>query len=305
MIHIAEFLPPTPSPLWKLAKQAGVDWAVGGLPFDDVASFRDGSLRPDAAWDYLPLLRLKQRYESAGFQLAVIESRPPLNKAKRGLPGCDEEIATVCTLLENMGKLGVPVWCYEWMTDFNWLRTSTNTLSRGGLADLVEALGSGHHAGHLDKAEIFRDDAVRADGNAILRHVLGSKDRSRTLAARAARQCGLDARLVRAMLPGLAAVTMAGLAVRAKSSLGEILQRTPPLGRFSRGSPHTDLADILRRRCGAGPYSPRALPRVVRRAVARAAGFQPRGLLRWYVQFLARPALAPVRSLAQRMFMAR
>ncbi len=31
-----------------------------------------------------------------------------------------------------MGKLGIPVWCYEWMTDFNWLRTSTNTPSRGG-----------------------------------------------------------------------------------------------------------------------------------------------------------------------------
>jgi mannonate dehydratase len=126
MIHIAEFLPPTPSPLWKLSKQAGVDWAVGGLPFNEPFNGMD------APWDYLPLLRMKQCYESSGFQLAVIEARPPLNRAKRGLPGGDNEIATVCTLIENMGRLGIPVWCYEWMTDFNWVRTNMNTVSRGG-----------------------------------------------------------------------------------------------------------------------------------------------------------------------------
>jgi len=126
MLQIAEYLPPTVSPLWKLSKQAGVDFAVGGLPFNE--SFNG----TDAPWDYLPLVRMKQRYESGGFNLAVIEARPPLNKAKRGLPGRDEEIVTVCTLIENMGRLGIPVWCYEWMTDFNWIRTGTSTISRGG-----------------------------------------------------------------------------------------------------------------------------------------------------------------------------
>ena len=125
MLEIAEFIPPTVTPLWKLAKQAGVDLAVGGLPPDDL-------LMGDKPWDLGPLTRTRQRYADGGFELRVIESRPPLNKAKRGLPGRDEEIATVCSLIENMGKLGVPVWCYEWMTDFNWVRTNMATPSRGG-----------------------------------------------------------------------------------------------------------------------------------------------------------------------------
>ena len=66
MIQLAEMLPPTPSALWTLASQMGLDQAVGGLPFDDPLN---GS---DAPWDYMPLLRMKQRYESSGFTLAVI-----------------------------------------------------------------------------------------------------------------------------------------------------------------------------------------------------------------------------------------
>ena len=125
MLEIAEFIPPTPSPLWKLSKQAGIDMAVGGLPVDSLRA-------SEALCDLAPLARMKAVYEDGGFKLAVIEARPPLNQTKRGLPGRDDEIAMVCTLLTNMGKLGIPVWCYEWMTDFNWVRTNMATPSRGG-----------------------------------------------------------------------------------------------------------------------------------------------------------------------------
>jgi len=125
MLQIAEFIPPKPQPLWKLARQAGVDLAVGGLPFD--------MLQPgERVCDLAPLTRMQQVYQDGGFTLSVIEARPPLNKAKRGLPGRDDEIDVVCELITNMGKLGIPVWCYEWMTDFNWLRTNMATPSRGG-----------------------------------------------------------------------------------------------------------------------------------------------------------------------------
>jgi mannonate dehydratase len=125
MLRLAEFIDPTPNPVWKLAQQCGVTAAVGGLPFNSLAAGE----RP---WNLEPLRRMKQRYEEAGFTVEVIEARPPLNKAKRGLPGRDEEIDATCQLIENLGKLGIPVWCYEWMADFNWLRTNMATPSRGG-----------------------------------------------------------------------------------------------------------------------------------------------------------------------------
>jgi hypothetical protein len=167
-----------------------------------------------------------------------------------------------------------------------------NTISRAGLADLVEALGSGQHAKYLDCGDVFRDQAACADGNAILGHILGSKERSRAVAARAARQAGLGQEVVR---------SMGRLAGRANGSLGEVLGVLPSLGRWSRGEPHADLADILRRGCGAGPFARGKLRRVVRRALARAGGFKPRGVVRWYLHFMLRPAMAPARRIAARL----
>ncbi len=128
MLRIAEVLPPQPSNLWKLTQQCGVKYVVGTFDWSrglDVP-------KDELPWSYMSLVRLKSAYEDAGFTLEVIENRPPLDKAKLGLPGRDAQIDAACDLITNMGKLGIPVWCYEWMPVMNWMRTSTTIPSRGG-----------------------------------------------------------------------------------------------------------------------------------------------------------------------------
>jgi len=187
-------------------------------------------------------------------------------------------------------------------TELAWA-LETLSLNRAGLADLVELVGHIDKAAYLGNGNPFEDEAARADGNRVLALLLGAGDARSMLSTGVAGRTGVAESAVDAMLPGLAALTLATLAARAKSTLGAVLARMPSLGRWSKGSPHADLADILRRGCGAGPYSGRQLPKVVRRCLAHAGRFGGLGAPGWYVRFmLLRPAAKALRPLLGRVF---
>lgn len=128
MIGIAEYLSVPRSPLWDMVKQCGVEQVVASM---DMRS-REAEIKEELPWGIMTLSRMNEAFKAEGLTVEVIESRPPMEKIKRGLPGRDEEIETVLDLLRNMGEVGIPVWCYEWMPYLNWVRTSMTTPGRGG-----------------------------------------------------------------------------------------------------------------------------------------------------------------------------
>lgn len=154
-MKIAEVLQPVPSPLWNLVKQCGVDFVVGGFS----RSMKKESMGTlEKPWHLEPLRKAKAEYEKGGFEYAVIESRPPMEKIKLALPGRDGEIEEVCRLIRAMGALGIPVWCYEWMPVLNWIRTDMAIPGRGGALVTGFDLEESKNMPMADVGDLTEDD---------------------------------------------------------------------------------------------------------------------------------------------------
>ena len=122
-MKIADYFYYTPDRQWEYASQLGVKYAVGRMP--------DGCM-DEVAGSYELLREMKEHFNERGFQLKVIEPAPSNQKIKLGLPGRDEEIERMCTLIRNMGRLGIEVLCYNFVAYFNWERSRFDYPERGG-----------------------------------------------------------------------------------------------------------------------------------------------------------------------------
>ena len=112
----------------RLARQMGMTDVVTTVPGVTMAPEREQG----PALRYEDLLALRQRVEAAGLHLSVIEGYQLSDRITLGLPGRDDDIAVVCESITNMGRAGIPVYCYNFMAVFNWLRTTTDIAGRGG-----------------------------------------------------------------------------------------------------------------------------------------------------------------------------
>ena len=90
-----------------------------------------------------------------------------------------------------------------------------NADSQQGLEQLMGALSKGDHQRYVDQPETLGEGSTLADGNAILGHLLGSKDVSRQVASHAAGRTGLDDGLLKQMLPVVAGLVMGSMSKQA------------------------------------------------------------------------------------------
>jgi mannonate dehydratase len=113
----------------KLAKQIGVTHAIAGTAgaFSRVRRAR-----------YVDTVaKMKAGYERNGLTIAGVESHPVMaNKIKLGLPGRDEEIENYIAAIEALGKVGIPMVCYDFMAGIDWYRTNVHYPGRGGCSSM-------------------------------------------------------------------------------------------------------------------------------------------------------------------------
>jgi mannonate dehydratase len=121
----------------RLAAQVGVTDIVADCPGPDPAAF-------DA---------LHATIADIGLRLSVIENCLPLIRPVLGQPGRDDDIEEIANVIRNMGRLEIPVLCYNFMPSGDWNRTSVTTPERGGA--LVSA---------FDIDEIERVSSLLANG---------------------------------------------------------------------------------------------------------------------------------------------
>jgi hypothetical protein len=119
-----------------------------------------------------------------------------------------------------------------------------NVSQAGGLESLTKGLAKGNHQRYLDNpAELL---GAADEGNAILGHILGSKDVSRNVAAHAASETGVDAGLIKKMLPMVAAMAMGALSKQTNGGKQLESGGADLLGSLlGGGAGGTDLGDVL------------------------------------------------------------
>jgi hypothetical protein len=182
------------------------------------------------------------------------------------------------------------------------------TLSRGGLAQIIQRLGDTKQEEFLDDAMDLASPKAVERGNGLLGSILHTKYQSRALADRAEKETGVPAGKIRRMLPRIANLSMAALQQQTRSGLKDIFKKMPGFpgsqpsassGSTAGSSPlpipgddwggqsrndYDDLSDVLRRK--QGPLQSNPLWNIARQVLGSVLGFQSKGVIGYIIRFI-------------------
>ena len=153
---LADFLPARPNVQWDLARQMGVRHAICKC-----APELTGLTPP---WDIDSLRTIHRRFADAGLVLHGLEGDQfDMNRIKLGIDGRDEDIERYCRMLRNMGELGIPLLCYNFMAGIGWHRTQGDSTTRGGALtsrfDVADVPSSLTESGEISEDRMWRNYA--------------------------------------------------------------------------------------------------------------------------------------------------
>lgn len=129
----------------------------------------------------------RDQIESFDLRLSVIENKVKMTDIVNGAPGRDEELADIHVLLRNMGRLGIPVFCCNFIPVGDWSRTTVEAPERGGalvsafdaehVSDAKTLLADGESAHHeLDASDAVPAEQLWNNLEYFLKHALPSAE---------------------------------------------------------------------------------------------------------------------------------
>jgi len=139
-MKLASVLTPLSDENLTLAAQCGVDQIVVRYPGPDLTEFN----------------RMQRRIRSFGMEIGVVEGYLPIDRIKLGTDD-GTDLAAMKALIRHLSDLDIRLVCYNFMAGTDWIRTSVDTLERGGSKVTAFRLAD------LDKARIPGRPAFRAE----------------------------------------------------------------------------------------------------------------------------------------------
>ena len=165
-MRLCLMLPAKPTLPWEIASQLGVEEVI-----TKAAPELSGLGEPS---DFASLEAVVKRFRERGLRVVGLEGdEMDMSRIKLGLPGRDDDLERYCRMLENMGRLGIEMICYNFMAGVGWYRSRNDLPERGG------ALTSGFDLREIDNSAtpVLSEEQLWSNYDYFIRAVMPTAER--------------------------------------------------------------------------------------------------------------------------------